>query len=181
MIKYCKIINNSTGLCDVGLGTNDKYYISIGMEQRDVEQSDIDNNWYLKEKCPKKTTEQKLQEAKENKYQEALQGAKNYIENNAVYQFDSNNSIEATDGNIGKMTAFALGFQAGTIQSVSWTTKEDNVLILNAQDVLEILTGLGEIQADIWNVEFVNYKNQIENASDIEEVEAININYGGGV
>lgn len=118
-----------------------------------------------------------LEQAKEDKYQEALTGARDYIENEAAYQFDANNSIEATDGNIGKMTAYALGFQTGTIETVAWTSKEDNILILNAEDVLRILTGLGEIQSVIWNIEFVNYKNAIDQSTTIEEVEAIEIIY----
>ena len=64
MIKYAKIINQETGLCEVGLGTNISFYQSIGMEQLDVQQSDIDNTWYLADKCPMKTDEQKeLEEA----------------------------------------------------------------------------------------------------------------------
>ena len=59
MIKYAKIINQETGLCEVGLGTNKKFYQSIGMTQLDVKQSDIDNAWYLADKCPMKTDEQK--------------------------------------------------------------------------------------------------------------------------
>lgn len=65
MIKYAKIINKETGLCEVGLGTNIGFYESIGMVGMDVQQSDIDNNWYLAEKCPMKTDEQKIQEEKE--------------------------------------------------------------------------------------------------------------------
>ena len=64
MIKYAKIINEETGLCEVGIGTNIEYYQSIGMEELDVQQSDIDNNWYLVELCPMKSDEQKaLEEA----------------------------------------------------------------------------------------------------------------------
>lgn len=65
MIKYAKIINQETGLCEVGLGTNASFYQSIGMTQLDVQQSDIDNNWYLLELCPMKTDEQKELEEKE--------------------------------------------------------------------------------------------------------------------
>lgn len=119
----------------------------------------------------------RLQEAKDSKYQEALIGAKAFIENGAVYQFDENNSIEATDGNIGKMTAYALAFQTGTVDKVYWTSKEDNVLELSAEDILTILTGLGTIQSEIWNVKFVTYKAAIEQATTVEEVEAIEINY----
>lgn len=65
MIKYAKITNEETGLCEVGLGTNAEFYQSIGMTQLDVQQSDIDNAWYLAEKCPMKTDEQKELEEKE--------------------------------------------------------------------------------------------------------------------
>jgi hypothetical protein len=59
MIKYAKIINNETGLCEVGLGTNSEYYKSIGMTELGVEISEKDNQWYLSEKCPHYTPEEK--------------------------------------------------------------------------------------------------------------------------
>ena len=64
MIKYAKIVNQETGLCEVGLGTNIGFYISIGMTELDVEQSDIDGNWYLASMCPMKSDEEKEQEEK---------------------------------------------------------------------------------------------------------------------
>ena len=121
--------------------------------------------------------EKQLNDAKNKKYQEALSKAKLFIDNGAVYQFDENNSIEATDGNIGKMTAYALAFQSGAVDKVYWTSKEDNVLELNANDILTILTGLGEIQSVVWNLKFVSYKNAIEQAATVEEVKAIEIDY----
>ena len=65
MIKYAKIINQEIGLVEVGLGTNEQFYQSIGMTLLDVAQSDIDSQWYLTEKCPMKTDEQKEQEERE--------------------------------------------------------------------------------------------------------------------
>ena len=65
MIKYAKVINEQTGLVDVGVGTNVNFYQSIGMIELDVQQSDIDNNWYLSEKCPMKTDEEKEREERE--------------------------------------------------------------------------------------------------------------------
>lgn len=65
MIKYAKIKDSKIGLVEVGLGTNSQFYKSIGMTQMDVQQSDIDGNWYLVEKCPMKTDEQKEMEEKE--------------------------------------------------------------------------------------------------------------------
>ena len=64
MIKYAKVINEETGLVEVGIGTNIEFYKSIGMKKLDVQQSDVDNQWYLSELCPMKTDEQKeLEEA----------------------------------------------------------------------------------------------------------------------
>ena len=65
MIKYAKILNEETGLCEVGLGTNTAFYQSIGMEELDVQQSDIDGCWYLVDKCPMKTDEEKELEERE--------------------------------------------------------------------------------------------------------------------
>lgn len=65
MIKYAQLINEETGLCSVGIGTNTELYKSIGMVELDVKQSDIDNAWYLAEKCPMKTDEEKAQKERE--------------------------------------------------------------------------------------------------------------------
>jgi hypothetical protein len=127
-------------------------------------------------KNPNYNAEQ-LEKAKNKKYLEALAKAKDFIENGALFQFDENNHIEATDGNIGKFTAYAVGFSSKQFNSVYWTTKEDNVIELNAEDVQTILVGLGSIQSDVWNVQFVAYKTAIDNASTVEEVERITINY----
>lgn len=62
MNKYAKVINNETGLVEVGMGTNIEFYKSIGMTQLDIQQSDIDDYWYLADKCPMKTEEEKIQE-----------------------------------------------------------------------------------------------------------------------
>lgn len=51
MIKYAKIINEETKQCEVGTGTNEKYYKSIGMVDMDVEQS-YTGDWYVKGFAP---------------------------------------------------------------------------------------------------------------------------------
>ena len=59
MYKYVKF-NEENGLCtEVGKGTNEKFYQSIGMVYTDVEQSEVDGNWYLKPLCPHYTDEEK--------------------------------------------------------------------------------------------------------------------------
>ncbi|MBQ7286652.1 MAG: hypothetical protein IJW73_02710 [Candidatus Gastranaerophilales bacterium] len=75
MIKYAKIINDETGLAQVGLGDNVEFYQSIDMVELDVQQSDIDGNWYLAQKCPMKTEEQKELEERERVAKLYLTGA----------------------------------------------------------------------------------------------------------
>lgn len=118
-----------------------------------------------------------LKAAKEEKYQQALKGANDFIDNGALFRYDDNNTIEATDGNIGKLTAYAMALQTGAFETVIWTSKEDNVLTLNKDEVQTILTGLGAVQADIWNNQFITYKTSIENAQSLDELKTIEIEY----
>ena len=178
MIKYAKVINEQTGLCEVGTGTNNKFYQSIGMTKLDVQQSDIDNAWYLSEKCPMKTDEEKLTIAKTNKYNEINNGARTYLESgNALFEIEEGKHIEATDGNIAKLSAYALSFMTGVQSEVYWNTKEDKTIALNQEQLTQALIGLGEVQATVWNVKFPYYLKQLENAITVEEVKAITVDY----
>lgn len=56
MKKYAKIINEKTKQCEVGIGTNTKFYRSIGMMEMEVEQA-YNGNYYIKGYCPKKPQE----------------------------------------------------------------------------------------------------------------------------
>lgn len=61
--KYAKVKNEETKVCDVGIGTNDAFYKSLGFTKQEVEQS-YTGEWYLKGYAPSKpepTTEEKVQ------------------------------------------------------------------------------------------------------------------------
>ena len=51
MLKYAKIINEETKLCEVGVGTDSDFYQSIGMTRQDVEEA-WNGNWYLQGYTP---------------------------------------------------------------------------------------------------------------------------------
>ena len=57
MIKYAKVINEETKLCEVGLGTNSAFYQSIGMTEIEIEQA-YDGSWYVKGFAPEKPVEE---------------------------------------------------------------------------------------------------------------------------
>lgn len=119
--------------------------------------------------------------AKEAKYNEANAGAKKFLEDGeALFEFEGGKHIEATDGNIAKLTAYALAYVTGQLQPeevVVWNTKEDETVELNQEQVAYIVKGLGFVQASVWSVQFPAYIQAIEAAETVEEVEAIEINY----
>ena len=53
MLKFAKITNEKTKACQVGLGTNEKFYRAIGMTEMEVEQT-YNGQWYLKGYAPAK-------------------------------------------------------------------------------------------------------------------------------
>lgn len=65
MIKYAKILDEETKKVDIALGYDIKIYEKLGFTSQDVEQSDIDGQWYLSGYAPMKTDEQKAQEEHE--------------------------------------------------------------------------------------------------------------------
>ena len=66
MTAYAKIINENTKQVEVGFGTNEEFYKSIGMTKMDVEQA-YNGVWYLKEYAPQKpepTKEERIEQLK---------------------------------------------------------------------------------------------------------------------
>ena len=57
MRMYAKVIDEKTKACEVGLGTNTKFYQSIGMSEMEVEQA-YDGSWYVKGFAPEKPVEE---------------------------------------------------------------------------------------------------------------------------
>lgn len=81
MLKYAKIINEETKECDVGLGTNETYYQSIGMTLMDVEQA-YNGNWYLLGYAPEKPapTEEEQRENRAKAYQAEVDPITSHIQ-----------------------------------------------------------------------------------------------------
>lgn len=69
MKKYAKVINEETKQCEVGIGTNAKFYQSIGMTEMEVEQA-YNGGWYLKGYAPAKpaSTKEEQQKARQEAY-----------------------------------------------------------------------------------------------------------------
>lgn len=98
MIKHAKVINEETKECQVGVGTNSKFYQSIGMVEMEVEQA-YNGAWYVKGFAPVKPEEEVKQariaelkqllsdtDYKAIKYAEGLISEEEYAETKAQRQ-----------------------------------------------------------------------------------------------
>lgn len=184
MIKYAKVINEQTGLCEVGIGTNSKFYKSIGMKEQDVSQSDIDGKWYLSDKCPMKSDEDKLAEAKQAKLNEATDKAYSFENKDALITVNATNMmtraselyhIEATLTNNIKLSAYAQSLDETS--TLPWNTKENVNVLLNKAACTTLTELMSQLNAKLWTVDFPTYLAQIDTCETADEVNAINIEY----
>ena len=184
MIKYAKVINEQTGLCEVGIGTNSKFYKSIGMKEQDVSQSDIDGKWYLSDKCPMKSNETKLAEAKQAKLNEATDKAYSFENKDALITVSATNMmsrssetyhIEATLTNNIKLSAYAQALDES--ETLPWNTKENVNVLLNKAACTTLTELMSQLNAKLWTVDFTTFLAQLEAAQTVEDVEAIEIVY----
>ncbi len=172
MRKYAKVIDNTTGLCNVGIGSDIDYYISLGYELKNVEQSEVDEQWYLANKCPHKS----LADIKAEKYEE-----NDYKASQARYcrgftitiqeqecVFDTTQTTQ-TD----LLTAFAVCSTGATYDG--WVTNNGVELDLTLEDVA-LISATFKQKSNVygkWN----EYKTDIDRAQTIKELERIVIDY----
>lgn len=175
MLKYAKITDEQTGLCEVGIGTNAEFYQSIGMTEQDVCQSLVDGNWYLSEKCPQKTYEQLLLEEKNKKQEENTRLAKLAVENGHVVFKGA--EFETNAQTVGDLTATMLLMQAGGIETYLWLSKDDQTVELTTEDFGTLGGLIAEYKNTIWQEKYIAYKAAVEQAETVEAVNAIDIDY----
>lgn len=93
MIKYAKVVNEQTKVCEVGLGTNTAFYESLGMVEMDVEKG-YDWNWYLVGFAPEKPEPTVQEQIEALEAQITPRNLRNAIQGDE-YALNKINSIEA--------------------------------------------------------------------------------------
>lgn len=93
MIKYAKVVNEKTKVCEVGLGTNTAFYESLGMVEMDVEKG-YDGNWYLVGFAPEKPEPTIQEQIEALEAQITNRNLRNAIQGDE-YAINKINSIEA--------------------------------------------------------------------------------------
>lgn len=170
MLKYSKVIDE-TGKVIIGSGTNTEFYKSQGFELKEVEQSDIDNMWYLAEKCPHKSDEEKLEEAREAKIKEndiardeALNGGVEY--KNILFDSDTDQ----------KVNLLATVSTIGDEDVITWFGMDNTPLECNKSDLINIGGLITQLHSFCWNKN-AEIKALISEAETVEAVRELEIYY----
>lgn len=176
MYKYVTF-DETTGKCfQVGEGTNEKFYQSIGMVRKDVEKSEVDGCWYLTAKCPHYTDEEKLANAKEAKVKDLVALTDKFEENKNNDMFFTSslgfrvNGDRRTRSNIEDLIKYSSEFPVDYRDydnKVEKVSKEDLHVMLS-----EHITNGHNLYAQKWA-----YEQQIAAVKTVEEVEAIEFNF----
>lgn len=119
---------------------------------------------------------EKFQEKQEQMTSQNLSAAKSAIENGYVTYKDVR--IETNSQTCNDLMMALLTFQAHpATTSVNWLSKDDVAINLTAEDVTYIGGLLDLYKNSVWNNLYSVYKEQIDKATTLEELEAINIDY----
>ena len=118
---------------------------------------------------------EKMAELKQNKLNEALKKAYEAEETGTVLYKDA--VFETNSKNISKLTAMLSMIDAGIIESVQWLSKDDIQIELKKEDLLSIGQLIAEYTGALWNVQYLAFKERIENAETVQELNEIEIEY----
>ena len=175
MIFYANIIDKKSGLCAVGTGANTEKYKSLGMEEKDVEQSEVDGKWYLKPLCPHYTDEEKLNNAKADKLAQLKAISQKYTVNDCDEMFLTSslgyaiNADKTAQDNIrGLIEAHE---ETDLIKYKLYDNSFKDITIADLKIMLKECAQNGE---NLYTQKFL-YQAQINACTSIEEVNAIEI------
>ena len=122
-----------------------------------------------------KSDEEVLEQAKFEKQAENTTKAKLAVENGHVTFKGA--EFETNAQTVGDLTATMLLMQAGGIETYSWLSKDDQVVALTVEDFGTLGGLIAEYKNTIWQRKYLYFKDLIESATTIEEVDIINIDY----
>lgn len=136
MIKYAKIIDNTTKLCEVGTGTNAEFYKSIGMTEQDVEQA-YNGQWYLQGYAPKKVaTKTELTEFISEEADKVAYGGITVVADGEKYLFAT------TAENISRCGAMLPVYQTmADTDTVLWEVSKDGLIYMLPVSKVQFMAG----------------------------------------
>ena len=147
MKHYAKIENPTTYAVSIGTGTNTAFYESIGMSIMDVEQSDIDGQWYEAGYAPKKSAEQKQKEAEA----EALAAAKaERAAAVAAITVTVDGMVFDGDEKAQERMSRAVNMADSMDEKTEWVLHDNTVAIVTAAQLRQACRLAGKAQTALW-------------------------------
>lgn len=158
---------------------------SEGLEVKETERpiAQLEDTSYVFADTPEYEQEQ-IAKAKESKTQEATDKAYSFEEKDALITVSASNfktrasgtyHIEGNLTNNIKMSAYASTLDDTSV--VPWNTKENVNILLNKTACQTLTSLMSQLNAKLWTVDFPTYLAQIDAATAVDEVNAINIEY----
>lgn len=166
MLKYAKVIDEQTKLCEVGTGTDSEYYQSIGMTEQEVEQA-YDGSWYVLGYAPKKP----LNEIKAEKRAE-INTARDAAEQGGFEYLGKTFDSDQISAQRISMAAQAMALAPdGT--TITWTCQDNSTIDLTAQELVGLVVALAQ-HSNTCHEKATALKAKIEEAKSEEELNKIN-------
>ena len=152
MLKYARIVDNKIGLCEVGLGTDTLFYESIGMVEMDVEQSDIDDMWYVAGYAPMKSEEQKKNEEQQRLLNEAKAQRAEEV---ASITVEVDGMIFYGDEKAQERMARAVIMANSLDEETEWVLHDNTVATVTAEQLKRACREAGKKQTELWVVPYI--------------------------
>ena len=175
--QLCKIADEETGLCNVCMPGYDEYYINLGYEYHDIDLSEIDNKWYLSEKCPHKTNEQNVAEMKSLKHKENDEKVKvaryGQVFNITLQEKDC--VFDTSEQTQSDLQTAAIVTSTGGVYP-NWVTNNNITIDLTNEDVQAVFIKFFERVSPLYTI-YKNYEIAIDKAKTIKALEKIDIRY----
>lgn len=165
MLKYRKVINNETHECEVGLGTDEDFYKSLGMELGEVEQT-FDGRWYELGFVPEPPlVDLKLAKREEiNRARDAAeQGGFSYL--GKTFDSDTVSCL--------RISCAAQSMElAPSSSTITWTCQDNSTIDLTPTDLKGLVATLA-MHSNTCHEKATALKEKIEAAQTAEELAAI--------
>lgn len=133
------------------------------------------------------TEQEKLQQAKEIRLKEILDKAYEYENKTGLVSFNGRISETQTQVlhtelfNQSKFFQMVIGFSQGVLTGDQlYNTKEDINVSINAEEAQAIYFAIKNATEKLWTVDYLYYKNLIEQAKTVEDVESVEVDYTVG-
>ena len=165
MLKYRKVINNETHECEVGLGTDEDFYKSLGMELGEVEQT-LDGRWFETGFAPEQLlTDLKLAKREEiNRARDAAeQGGFSYL--GKTFDSDTVSCL--------RISCAAQSMElAPSSSTITWTCQDNSTIDLTPTDLKGLVATLA-MHSNACHEKATALKEKIEAAQTAEELAVI--------